>query len=379
MNDLRSWGRMGLMTGLVGLLLAVLGLFWAPDFFFRGWLWAWLFVLGLSMGSACVAMIHHLSGGRWGFVIRRGLEAAMAPMPWVALLFVPVFFGIWRLYPWSDPGAVAHEPALAHRSPYMNPAGFMVRSVVYLGVWVGLAARLRRLSADQMASPTPEPTWKLRRLSPPGLIVYVLLATLAIFDWVVSLDTYWYSSMFGALMCVGQLVSAYALALMLLPRMTRFEPLGRLIDERLLNQLGNLLLAFMVLWTYMAFGQFLIIWAGNLPPEIHWYLKRVEGGWAWVIGAVAVLHFFIPFAILLSRAAKRRIGIIQAVAAVLFFTQMLYQFWVVMPTAPGHGSVALLATVTAIIGIGGIWFWLFTRALAARPLLEFNDPRFGDG
>lgn len=374
-HELRFWGNIGLLLGAGGLAFTCLGFFLAPDLFFRGWLWAWLFVLGLSLGSAAVVMIHHLSGGAWGLVIRRTLEAALAPMPWLVLLFVPVFFGLWRLYPWSDPALVAHEPVLAYRSAYMNAPWFIVRSIVYLGVWTALTLRLRRLSADHIAGEAAaEPEYsagpRLRLLSPPALILYVVLATFAMYDWVISLDPRWFSSMFGALMCMGQLLSAYALALVLLPWVAPYAAQGTAqplqINERVLNQLGNLLLAFISLWTYMAFGQFLIIWAGNLPSEVGWYLRRIEGPWAWVIGLVVLFEFVVPFAVLLSRAAKRRVAVLQTVAALIFLTQMLYQFWVVMPSGPERGWSVLTATA-AMLGLGGIWFWLFARALSAGP------------
>lgn len=376
---LRRWGGMSLVAGGIGLVATAAGFYFEPHGFFRSYLWAVLFAIGLSMGSACLAMIHHLSGGRWGFLLRRTFEAGMAPMGWMALLFIPIFFGLGVLYPWSDPAAVAKDAVLAHRYPYMSGSGFMIRSVVYLAAWIGIAWWLRTLSARQMATTDPEPTWQLRRFSAPALVAYALLATLAMLDWVISLDAHWYSSLFPALVCVGQLISGYALALLFLPAWNRAEPFGRLVNERVLNQIGNLLLAFTILWMYLAFSQFLIIWSGNLPQEAHWYLQRAKGGWLWLIVAVVVFHFVVPFAILLSREAKRRSGMLRATAAILFLAQLAYEFWVILPSAAERGIELTGWEWVALLGVGGIWFWAFAGALRARPLLGFNDPRFTDG
>lgn len=369
--ELQRWSRIGLVCGVLGLAATGLGMVFRPTPFFAAYLWALLFAIGLSMGSACMTMIHHLSRGYWGFLIRRTLEAAMAPMPWLALLFLPLFLGLNALYPWSDPLIVARDPVLAHRAPYMSAAGYILRTVAYLALWSWITVRLHLLSGEQTATNDPEPYWKLRRFSAFGLVAYPVVATLALLDWVISLDAHWYSSMFAALACVGQLLAGYSLALMLMPLLARLEP--KLFHERVLNQLGNLLLALTILWAYLAFSQFLIIWSGNLPQENHWYLRRVAGGWRWLIGLVSVFHFAVPLAILLSRAAKRRLRVLQATAALLLVSQLAYQFWVVLPSVSVSGADLLLGTAAVLLGVGGIWLWLFAAALGSRPIFGFTN------
>lgn len=337
---------------------------------FHGWLLAVFFWTGLSLGSAALLMIHHLSGGRWGFAIRRVLEAAVAPFPAMALAFLPVLFGLEQLYPWARELAVAHDEILQKRQAYMNPAGFAIRSgLVYL-LWIWLAWRLRRLSRMQDGTASAAPTRSLRSVSGPGLVLVPLSATLAYVDWVMSLEEHWYSTVFGLLLCVGQTNCALALGIVAGSRLGNLIPEG---DAHLLRQMGNLMLAMVMLWTYLMFAQFVIIWLGNLPHETGWYLRRTGGGWKWVINGVLLFHFAVPFAVLLFRQAKQRRGVLAGLAMILLGAQAAFAGWMILPPARGTGAIWL--AMLALGAVGALWSWRFVRSLRSAPLQVMNDPR----
>lgn len=336
--------------------------------FFHAWLFAFFFWTGLSLGSAFLVMIHHLTGGHWGFVIRRILEAAMAPLPLMALLFVPVFFGLEELYPWAREAVVASDEILQHRTPYMSATGFVVRAILVFGVWIFVCWRLRRLSRQQDETSAAGPGLALRRLSGPALVALPFVATLAYLDWVISLEKHWYSSVFMLLLYLGQTLSALCLALLMAPR---FDVLREMTTEILLNQWGNLLLALVLLWSYLMYGQLLIVWMGNLPDEIGWYLRRVETGWVLLLAVIVLFHFIIPFAVLLSREAKKRSGMLVSLSAMLLLIHALFDGWVILPSASSHGAVWFSFLTFPLIG--ALWCWRFLAALHAVPVLVKNN------
>lgn len=355
--------RVALVVGLIGLAASAVGGWASPRAFLFPWLWAVLFVLGLSLGSAAVVMIHHLSGGAWGWPLRSTLEAAASVLPLVALLFLPVFLGLELLYPWARPALVAASEVLQRRQPYMSETWFILRAFICFAIWILIVLRLLRLSDRQAAR-------DLRWMSGPALCAYPVVGTIAFLDWIVSLDEHWFSTMFMALVCVGQLLSGYAFVLLMV-LVLKPEPIARLLTPKLLNQLGNLLLAFVLLWTYMAFSQFLIIWNGNLPHEISWYRHRVDGGWKWVLVSIAAFHFGVPFVILLSREAKRRSAILAGVAAAVVAAHLVYDYWMILPAVPALEMPWLHLSVP--LGVGGIWFWWFARQMSRRPLLPSHE------
>src|SRR5918994_6034167 len=309
-RDVPALGRLqqrALIVGLAALAAGAFGAFTDLDQFFRSWLIGFLFCLGLALGSLALLMLQHLSGGQWGLVSRRIFEASTRTLPFMALMFIPVLFGMQQLFLWARPEAVQGDAILQAKAPYLNVTFFIARAAIYFGVWMLCSTLLNRWSAEQDRglAQTPADSVRFRVVSAPGLLAYVLTMTFASVDWVMSLDPHWYSTIFGLLTVAGQGLAAFALTIAVLAAIFPSGALGEYVTARHFHDLGKLLLAFVMLWAYLSFSQFLIIWSGNLPEEIPWYLKRMRGGWGVIALALVVGHFALPFVLLLSQDLKK--------------------------------------------------------------------------
>jgi hypothetical protein len=368
-----------LIVGVLGLAAGAIGAVQNPDQFFRSWLIGFLFCLGLSMGSLALLMLQHMSGGQWGLVGRRVFEAASRNLPYVALLFVPILFGLPRLYEWARPEAVQADHILQIKVPYLNVPFFVARAVFYFALWIGGAWLLNKWSAAQdrgEIAVTPQDTRRFRVVSAPGLVLYVLTMTFAATDWVMSLDPHWYSTIFGFIMVAGQGLAGLALVIVVLSALTETEPYSAYVNQRHFLDLGKLLLAFVMLWAYFSFSQFLIIWSGNLPEEIPFFTERLRGGWQYVSLAILVGHFALPFTLLLSRDLKRRPRLLARVAIFILVFRWVDLVWLVEPMF-GHEQFPLQWMDVALpAGLVGVWVFLLARQLRSRPLLPLNDPFF---
>jgi hypothetical protein len=376
-----------LVVGLAGLALAVVGAFLDLDQFFRSWLIGFLFCLGLSLGSLGLLMLQHISGGQWGLVGRRVFEASSRTLPLVALAFVPILFGMRPLFLWARPEAVAADRILQLKAPYLNVPFFTVRAVVYFAFWLACMYLLNKWSAEQdrgETAVTPQDTVRFRKVSAPGLLFLVLTVTGASVDWIMSLDPHWYSTVLGLLVVVGQGLSALALTIAVLAIVDRSGALAGRLTPRHFHDLGKLMLAFVMLWAYLSFSQFLIIWSGNLPEEIPWYIVRTSGGWGAVALLLVIGHFALPFLLLLSRDLKRHSGLLAKVALAVIVMRLIDLVWLVSP-AFAHGAGEAHAgfsfpihwmDVVVPAGLIGVWLFLFARHLRSRSLLPLNDPFF---
>jgi hypothetical protein len=319
-------------------------------------------------------MLHHLTGGRWGFPVRRFLEAAVGTIPWMALLFIPLLFGLRELFPWARPEEVAGNAVLQNKHAYMNAPAFIGRAAIFFFLWALLAHWLGRWSAAQDATPDAAPTRRLRSLSGPGIVLYPLTATFAYIDWVMSLEADWYSTIFPVIMLIGQILTAISFVILLLALFRNESSIAEVLTPTHLHHLGNLLLAFVMFWTYVSFSQVLIIWSGNLPHEIAWYVRRSAGGWRWVVIFLALFHFFIPFFLLLFRSSKRKLDRLALLAGMVFLAHLVDIFWMVRPSAEKTGVHVRWTDFTALLGVGGIWLSLFLHRLKRLPLLPQQDP-----
>jgi hypothetical protein len=374
MIDLTEWRKTALRAGVAGLVLTAIGLFISPAQFFRSYLWAFLFWFSIALGCLPLLMLYHLVGGAWGFTVRRIIESGTRTLPVVALLFVPILFGIPQLYEWSHADALAQMETVRQKHAYLNVPFFVLRSIFYFAVWLFYARRLNRMSALQDETGEPRLLNTFQRLSGPGLIVYGFTLTFAVFDWAMSLEPEWYSTIYGMLWIVGQALSSLAFAVAMLALLSDRAPLSRLSLPDTLHDLGNLLLAFVMLWAYLSFSQFLVIWYGNLPEEIRWYLSRMRNGWEWVAAALITFHFFVPFVLLLSRFKKRRLHSIALIAGLLLVMRMIDTYWLITPAFYRNRLTVHWLDVVALVGIGGIWLAVYARQLMAMPLLPLHDP-----
>jgi hypothetical protein len=368
--------RSSLAIGIAGLIACAVGWATEPRDFFLSYLFGVLFWLGIALGCSGFLMIHHLTGGKWGYPIRRFFEAAIGTLPILALLLVPILLGLSRLYPWTNEARMSADKVLQHRHAYINEPAFVIRAVFIFAIWILIARLLVKWSAEQDATHSVEPTIKLRQLSGPGLVIYPLTVTFAYVDWVMSMEADWYSTIFPLLICIGQMLSALAFVIIVLAWCGPGTALTQIVSKENFHHLGNLLLTFTMLWAYLAYAQLIVIWSGDLPHEIGWYLHRIAGGWRWIAFALLIFHFFGPFFLLLFRQTKQNPQIMVVLAAFIFVTHIVDVWWLVAPSLYPWGFHLSWMAPVAFIGIGGMWLNVFFRRLAATPLVPMNDPRF---
>ncbi len=359
--------RRALTFGAVGVLALVAGLFLSREQFFRAYLVAFVFWSGIGLGCTGILLLHNVTGGAWGVGTRRLLESGARTVPWLALLFIPVILGLKDLYMWARPEVMAHDLLLQKKALYLNVPFFLGRSAFYFLVWSFVALRVSHLSLSCDEKPSKEDARKLRLTSGSGLALYVMTVTFASVDWVMSLDPHWFSTIFGALFMVGQVLSAFAFIIPVTILLSREKPMNEVVTPGTVYDLGNLLLAFVMLWAYLAFSQFLIIYAGNLPEEIPWYLERLKGGWKPLALGIIFLHFVFPFMMLVSRATKRNAGMLLPVAVLVVVMRIVETYWVVIPSGESHAPFGVQwVAVAALVGLGGLWIGMFLRELKNR-------------
>jgi hypothetical protein len=370
-----------LIAGAVGVIGCLIGGLVSREQFFHSYLIAYLFWLGIALGCLAVLMIQYVTGGMWGAVVRRVLESATRTLPLLVVLFLPLTLGLHDLYEWARPEHVAHDPILQQKAPYLNVPFFLARAALYFAVWLTVAGFLNRWSLEQDGvRDRAREAWlasRLENLSRGGLVLYGLTMTFAAIDWGMSLEPHWFSTIYGVIFMGGQGLSAFAFVIPIAALLADRPPLSDVLSADRFHDLGKLMLGFVMLWAYFALSQFLITWAGNLPEEIPWYLRRTQGGWQAVAVVVVLLHFALPFVVLLSRDVKRRAGAIAGVAAFLIVLRFLDLFWLLRPASAAAVHVHWL-DLAAPLAIGGLWVWVFVGQLAARPLLPLRDPALAE-
>jgi hypothetical protein len=381
---LDRYQRIALMVGVGALLLCGIGAFISPAEFFRSYLLAYAFWIGIALGCLSIVMIQHLSGGAWGLVIRRVLESATRTFPLWVVLFLPLVLGMSSIWIWADHEALSNDHKLheivQHKAAYLNVPFFLVRAAFYFAVWLGLSYFLNRWSREQDETGEKSIQRRLQNLSGPGLILVGGTVTFASVDWLMSLDPHWFSTIFGILVLGGQALSAMAFVITVMFLLSNHKPMSDVLTPKHFHDLGKLLLAFVMLWAYFSFSQFLIIWSGNLPEETTWYLSRLSGSWKVVAGLLILLHFALPFLLLLPRSFNRNARVLSLVAWLILVVRYVDMFWLIGPS--GHDSegkhlpglhVSWMDFV-APIGLGGVWLWFFIWQLKQRPLMPINDP-----
>jgi hypothetical protein len=321
-------------------------------------------------------MLQHLTGGGWGLVIRRVLEAATRTLPLMLILFVPIIFGAHWIYPWTHAEEMAKNAALMEKAKYLNLTFFTVRAAIYFAIWLALAYFLNRWSLMQDKTADRQFTKRMRVISGPGMVLFVFTVTFASIDWFMSLDPEWSSTIYGFVFVASWSLSALAFVVAVMAWLSKHEPMNNVVAQLHFHDLGKLLLALVMLWSYFAFSQFLIIWSGNLPEEIRWYLPRTRGTWGAIALAVVILHFAFPFLFLLSRSFKRNAGKLVIVAVLILVMRLVDLFWMIAPNFTGEHFHISWMDVVAPIAIGGLWLGFFARALTKRPLIPINDPLY---
>lgn len=361
-------------VGAVGVVLLALGWFLNPAQFFPAYLVGYVLWIQVTLGCMVILMIYNLTGGGWGYVTQRILRAGMLTLPVLAILFVPIMLGLPALYEWARPAAVAHDELLQHKSFYLNPPFFMGRTIIYFVVWGGLAFLLNRRLLQQDEAFDLALSRRLRTLSGLGLGVFGLTVTFAAIDWMMSIEPHWFSTIYGMMFATGAIAAAFAFVILSLAWLMKRTPLAEAVAALNVNDLGNFLLAGVMLWAYMTLSQYLIIWAGNLTEETPWTFRRINGGWQFVGQLLVIFHFFAPFLVLLSRMVKRRIRWLIYVAALVLLMRLVDLYWLIIPAF--HETFYLdWLIIAAPIAIGGIWVAVFTWQLKRKSLLPLYDAR----
>ena len=369
--------RFGLIIAVVGVMLTGAGVLTSSlDRFYQAYLVAYTFWMSVALGSLALLMVQYLTGGAWGVVLRRPLEAAVRTIPFMAVLFLPIVLGMHSLYEWTHESALT-DPILIQKAPYLNTSFFLIRQAIYFVTWSGIGYLLTSWSAAHDRTGDPSLVDKLARLSGAGLVIYFLTITFAMVDWTLSVNPHWYSTIWGLLYIGGQGLSAFAFAITVLVLLSQTAPLNRVLTTHHFHDLGKFLFAFLMLWAYLSFSQLLIIWSANLPEEIPHYLLRWETSWKYLSAFIIVGHFIVPYALLLSRDLKKNTAKLRVVAIWIICARVADYYWHVAPEFHQDGFSFNLLDIAVPLALGGVFISIFVSQLAGRSLLPVNDAALG--
>lgn len=357
-------------VGIVGLVLWGMGAIIRPSLLFHSYLVGYLLWTGIALGCLALLMLQYLTSGEWGVVIRRPLEAATRTLPLLLVLFIPLAFGFPQMY---REARVAQGADPTSNDPYLLAKFLLLRTAIYFAVWLLLGYLFNHWSRQQDLTAERQWTKKLQSLSGPGLVLYAFTASFAGIDWVMSLQNDWYSTIFGMLVMTSQALSALAFVIVIAVLLTARPPLSAVLAPKHFHDLGKLLLTFLMLWAYCAFAQLLIVWAGNLPEEITFYMPRLVGKWRWIGLTMVVFEFALPFVLLLSRDLKRHAQALVTVAIILLGMRFIDLFWLIGPAFHPSSVTIPWMEFLATIGLGGIWLSVYLWQLKRAPLLPLND------
>jgi hypothetical protein len=360
-----------LVVGAVALVIGIAGAFISgAQPFFRAYLIGFIFWLGLCLGSMALLMIQHMAGGGWSLVIRRILEASTRTVLLMFVFFLPIVFGMHKIYEWTNVGVKG-----SHKQIYLSIPFFLARAAFYFAVWGLLIYFLNKNSKKQDTSKDPRLVTRMQNISGPGLVLFGLTITFASIDWLLSLDPEWFSTIYGMLIMAGEGLSALAFSIAFAVMLSKRAPMDKVYKPHYFHDLGKLILALVMIWAYFSFSQLLIIWSGNLPEEIPWYIARLQTNWKWVGLGLVVFHFAMPFVLLLSRDLKRDAKRLVLVAGMVLVARFIDVIWLIVPEFHRNSwfSVSWLDIVVPI-GMGGIWFWYFLNEFRKWPIMPIGAP-----
>jgi hypothetical protein len=374
--ELKRVSIMALAVGALFFALFVSGLLIDRAQFFHAYLVGFIFWIGITIGSMALLMLQHLTGGAWGLIIRRVLEAATRTLPLMLILFLPVLLRLNQIYSWTNKAAMDQVPALREKAAhYLNPTFFTVRALIYFAIWLLMMWLLNTWSLQHDLTANRRFSKRLQIMSGPGLGLLILTITFAAIDWVMSLDPAWSSTIFGLIFVASWSLSALAFGILVMSWLAEREPMNTVVRTSHFHDWGNLMMALVMLWMYFAFSQYLIIWSGNLPEETTWYVARKNDGWGIIALAIVILQFAFPFLTLLSRAAKQSAKRLGTLALLILIMRVVDVIWLIEPTFNREHFHLSWMDIVAPIAIGGVWMAAFAWQLQKRSLVPINDPQ----
>ena len=379
LQESSKFGTFALLAGLVGLVLTAAGYFIAsPGQMFHSYLTAFVFWVTIGLGGLFFTLLHHLTGAVWSVVLRKFSESLMGVLPWMLLFFIPVIFGLHELYHWSHEEVVANDHLLLGKAGFLNPTFFTIRGIGYFAIWIILSLSLFRLSVKQDGEHSPAITEKFKKISAPGMLLLALSLTFASFDWLMSLDPHWYSTIFGVYVFSGTVLAVLATILLVALFLRSQGFLEEVITTEHYQDVAKLLFAFTVFWAYIAFSQYFLIWYGNIPEETVWFLHRWEGSWKTVSMVIVFGHFVLPFLILVTRSAKRNLKLLWVMGFWFLIMHWLDLYWLVLPAFHKHSAHFSWLDFTAMLGVGGVFMAIFWKNLTGNKLIPMNDPELAE-
>ncbi|HXM48904.1 MAG TPA: hypothetical protein VN956_13760 [Pyrinomonadaceae bacterium] len=374
--ELKRVSTLALAVGALFLALFVFGLLIDRAQFFHAYLVGFIFWIGITIGSMALLMLQHLTGGAWGLIIRRVLEAATRTLPLMLILFLPILLRLNLIYPWTNKAEMDQVPALREKAAhYLNPAFFTARALVYFAIWLLMMWLLNAWSLEHDRTANGRVLKRLQMMSGPGLGLLIITITFAAIDWVMSLDPAWSSTIFGLIFVASWSLSALAFGILVMSWLARCEPMNAVVRTSHFHDWGNLLMALVMLWMYFAFSQYLIIWSGNLPEETVWYVARKHGGWGVIALGIVILQFAFPFLTLLSRAAKKSPQRLGMLALLILIMRVVDVIWLIEPSFNRERFHLSWMDLAAPVAIGGLWIATFAWQLQKRSLVPVNDPQ----
>lgn len=387
-QGISRYRNVALGVGVIAVLLWGGGAYFSTEQALRSWLLGFIFWAGITIGCLGVLMLQYLTGGAWGVVIRRTLEAGARTLPLVVLLFVPLAIGVYTrsVYAWTH--LPADDPVMAHRGVFMEPWFWILRTAIYFALFFVMQYLLDKWSVQQDKTDnifdSERILEKASRFSGPATVIYSLVVTFAVVDWVMTLDAHWFSTIWGLLFVAGWALSCFSFTVVVMAYLSDKPPMDGILGKRHFHDLGKLMLALTMVWAYFNFSQFLIIYSGNLPEETSWYLTRMKNGWGYVGVVLILFHFAFPFLILLQQDFKRKAKWLATLGIFILLMRVVDMYYQIAPApriAPGYENVSLLHALSwldfvAPVAIGGLWLWWFIGELMKRPIVPIQDPFF---
>ena len=373
-TDKGKLGNIALTVGIVGLAASAVGYFQDSHQFYFSYLVAFFFWMTVALGALFFNLLHHLTRASWSTVLRKLTESMMSTIPFMFVMMIPVLLGMHELYHWTHEDVLATDIILQNKAAYLNIPFFIIRVVFYFAVWSIMTLILTKNSAKQDIKHEDSILARMRKYSAPGMMLFAFTITFAAFDWLMSLEPHWFSTIFGVYIFCGTFISMLAFTIIMVRYQNIKGAFDGIVTVEHRHTLGKLLFAFTIMWAYMGFSQYLLIWYANMPEETFWYLQRWEGSWRTLSIILPIAHFGLPFVALIPQAAKRSGNWLLMMAFYMLLMRYMDLYWIAMPTHSPDGIHYSWIDISTMAGIGGIFIWLFWRKYTSGAAVPVNDP-----